>query len=106
MEVVIKAYSTTWVHFPIQLPYPTNVCYIGIDVRLENTKSFIEEIHFWEGAGKKHEFKNLGWQGATNYYEVLDMGTVLTQIALGISVKIAAGDGTGHFEFKMVGAGN
>ena len=38
--------------------------------------------------------------------KILDMGTVYTPIALGISVEIKAGDGQGHFEFKMVGAGN
>jgi hypothetical protein len=109
MEVMIEAFSTTWVHFPIQLQYPTNIRRIGIDVRLENTASFIHQIHVWAGAGKKHEFTSLGWQGGTggtNYYRILDMGKVITPTALGISVEIKAGDGEGHFEFKMVGASN
>jgi hypothetical protein len=106
MEIMLKAWNTTWVHFPIQMPYPSYVRYIGIDVRIENSKSFIDEIHVWAGDNKLHEFKNLGWQGVDNYNKILDMGILRTPKALGISVKIGAGFGEGHFEIKMVGAGS
>jgi len=90
LDFTLSSVLLKLVHFAPPTILQQRTRYIALQFQTGSADAFIDSVHVYNLGTKVKEFDDLGWSGALQA-QVLDLGSDMPFVAVGISVEVKAG---------------